>query len=936
MPSKTGFILSHSFVFLISYRYEKLDFEHFLEDEVDSAIKNFRCLASGKPISTGYNESKHLSELSQYSLQIAADLPDSQSMKRIQMEAMRAWKTRKPLDTFIAGRLQLPPGGPREIPFSKPTESTIAQCTLDCTRGLYEAARGEPAAFNQSFPFPNPGNYTEDLADQVFRQVENYMDFLVTQTESGKPIPGERSDDDMSIDQADINDVVADSLDFKLSDNSEREIESGRKKKKRRDKKKEKKSKRKRRKSEKRKRRDDVSGGEEPSDVSYRHSRSVSPNYRDSPSLSTKKKRRKAHLDEKPADPYSDESHFMDGVAMDTTPASCNLEDMETRELEELQNKLKSEVKKVQTPVKDFGDIDYRVMPTGGAPPLPVPPPEPVNDEKSSSSIGHLFPIMSQDVRAKLGLDRASPQPVPPPSDSISERRSIVIPRRNENESSDEDEKLRARLMSPKSSRSSSPASDVGTSRSFRRLLSPSPLPKSTVASSARRVSPQKRISPSPRVIKRQLSPPPVQKSRPRSVSSSPSPRRQSPPRKFIRKRFSPSPDARSPSPRRSSASVRKTYARAPSPFASRSRYRRRSYSSSRSPSPPRRRSPSPYRARRNRSNSRHRAAPKRSSEYKSRRASSPQAPVRKAPAPNPVTQRELRVKTMKSKRCYADSHSSGAVDAFCIVPTPNFRPLFDPLRRPPHHMSNPFNLSWDVVQYFVENVEEGREETLGHIRDVLPSITAFNADKLEPETGLLWAMILIWWETYGKARMAAEQEKEQEMAAQDEAENDDEADPGEYGSIVDTEDDPKMETEVKNPDPNLPAELLEYPPFEDPNAKKKKNFLAKAFKQAIDAKKKPITTQKPTKLSADKAASKPLAIRKQPALFIPPTFQTFLDMMDEADRRNKEDLLRMGYKQPHSFQLDSTVKCLLKVTVNNTLLCYAEFCRHFIKHRIP
>ena len=125
----------------------------------------------------------HLSTLS-LAMQLESTFTDSLMVKRTQLQEMRDWMLKRPLDAVLAGRLAAFQR-PTPIRLSKCTDNTAGRCKNDFHAALYCLMKGGPEESNGGGNmYPVPRNCTEDTVGQVFRQVRHYMQFL-----ADKPLP---------------------------------------------------------------------------------------------------------------------------------------------------------------------------------------------------------------------------------------------------------------------------------------------------------------------------------------------------------------------------------------------------------------------------------------------------------------------------------------------------------------------------------------------------------------------------------------------------------------------------------------------------------------------------------------------------------------------------------------------------------------------------
>ena len=121
---------------------------------------------------------KHLSELSM-TTQLESSFTESGMVRRVQMETMRDWMSKKPLDAYMLGRLKLGNYRPAPIPTSRRTDLVVQQKMREFQSEMHQTLRsGDAAKPDGPNVFPSPSSPTEETVGQVFRQVKHYMDFL--------------------------------------------------------------------------------------------------------------------------------------------------------------------------------------------------------------------------------------------------------------------------------------------------------------------------------------------------------------------------------------------------------------------------------------------------------------------------------------------------------------------------------------------------------------------------------------------------------------------------------------------------------------------------------------------------------------------------------------------------------------------------------------
>ena len=142
---------------------------------------------------------KHLAPLSLDTKMECDFATDSKVVKREHFMALKEWSSTKPLDMLLLGKFDIKEMKLEDIKPSPKTDETVRQCLEEFEGEMFKLLRGDELQYEPTNVFPNPKNSTEEIVDQVFRQVTQYMDFLAKSVKIKKNGSGVKSETKPSV-----------------------------------------------------------------------------------------------------------------------------------------------------------------------------------------------------------------------------------------------------------------------------------------------------------------------------------------------------------------------------------------------------------------------------------------------------------------------------------------------------------------------------------------------------------------------------------------------------------------------------------------------------------------------------------------------------------------------------------------------------------------
>lgn len=129
---------------------------------------------------------KHFVGLSLGSQLESTFAPESKVVKKAHYDSFKEWLTKKPLDSYLLGKVDISEIKTEDIKPSLKTEDTVTHCIEEFREEIYELLKGKKTNGDTSSMFTKPRNETDETIGGVFRQVRQYMDFVVRQAD--KPL----------------------------------------------------------------------------------------------------------------------------------------------------------------------------------------------------------------------------------------------------------------------------------------------------------------------------------------------------------------------------------------------------------------------------------------------------------------------------------------------------------------------------------------------------------------------------------------------------------------------------------------------------------------------------------------------------------------------------------------------------------------------------